>query len=130
LIDTHDLVGFFWASEIDHLIDTVDECTDPGMCEYAELPVGGIMWTAPARPVPLDPGETDNDEAEPVPWSGAELSELWSGVVYGFDKPEWTRFFPEEPRDPPRPSSRHASKTPGMIIPLGRRGKPDTAGGS
>jgi hypothetical protein len=35
----------------------VDECTNAGACEYVEIPPGGIMWTSPAIPVPVDVGD-------------------------------------------------------------------------
>ena len=58
-IDEYDLVGFFYAAEMHDLIIAVDECLDPVDCEYAELPVGGIMWTSPAVTIPIDNGDED-----------------------------------------------------------------------
>lgn len=54
LIDTHDLVGIYSVDSILQLIVIIDECTDPGACEYTRLRFpGGIMWEGPAVPVPV-----------------------------------------------------------------------------
>jgi hypothetical protein len=45
-IDEHDIVGFFFADEMDDFLIAADECTGPADCEYAELPAGGILRAA------------------------------------------------------------------------------------
>lgn len=50
LADTRDLVGFFFAEEVDQLEMIIDECTDVPDCEYVELPEGGMR-----RLVGVDP---------------------------------------------------------------------------
>jgi len=120
LIKNRDLVGFFAADDLIDLMDTVDECTDPGACEYAELPLGGIMWSSPAKAIPLIPGLEDGSEPEPMPWGGAELTELWWNFVYGFAEVEWIPFDDEpEPPEAPGPSGRQIA--PGKVIPLRRK---------
>jgi hypothetical protein len=119
LIQNHDIVGFFAAEEFEDLAMAVDECTDPGACEYVELPPGGIMWTSPAIPVPVDASDREDDEAgiEKLPWARAELSEMWRDVVYGFTADEWTRFDPNAPQDPtPEPPKKPLG--PARVIPL------------
>jgi hypothetical protein len=37
-IDDHDIAGFVLADDLDDLLTTVDECTEPDDCEYVELP--------------------------------------------------------------------------------------------
>jgi hypothetical protein len=56
---TRDIVGFFFADTMEELLDAVDECTEADGCEYVEMPVGGLMWTSPAIPVPIDHGSDD-----------------------------------------------------------------------
>lgn len=49
LIDSHDLVGIYAVESIQQLIVIIDECTDPGACEYTRLRYsGGVMWEGPA----------------------------------------------------------------------------------
>jgi len=119
LIENRDIVGFFAADDFDDLVIAVDECTNVGACEYAELPPGGIMWTSPAIPVPVDIGDREDDEAEiqKLPWASAELSESWWSVIYGYTEDEWTRFDPNAPQDPmPEPPKK--SRGPARVIPL------------
>jgi hypothetical protein len=51
-IDEHDLVGIFVAPNLLALAMLVDECTDPGDCEYQRMKPGGIMWTRKKNPPP------------------------------------------------------------------------------
>jgi hypothetical protein len=122
IIDTRDMVGFFVADEMDELIVAVDECTDPGDCEYIEMPPGGIMWTSPAIPVPLKAGDPEDDDSksEELPWAKAELSELWWSVVYGHSDDEWTEFFPGKPRKPRTPAPRRPLG-PGRVVRFRKR---------
>ena len=55
LIKNRDIVGIFVADELEELVEAVDGCTDIDACEFAELPLGGIMWTGPAIAVPVFP---------------------------------------------------------------------------
>jgi hypothetical protein len=79
--------GIFVADDEDDLAFVMDECTDAPGCEYVELPNGGIMWEAPAKPMPLDAGDPDDDESpvEEIP-IGRRLTDrtlvvhsLWNG---------------------------------------------------
>jgi hypothetical protein len=119
LIQNRDIVGFFAADDFDDLVVTVDECTEVSACEYVELPVGGIMWTSPAVPVPFDVRDREDEEAEieELPWAKAVLSELWWNVVYGYTDDEWTRFDPDAPQDP-TPESPKMLRGPARVIPM------------
>jgi hypothetical protein len=119
LIKNRDVVGFFAADDPDDLLVAIDECTDAGACEYVELPPGGIMWTSPAIPVPVDIGDREDEDAglEKLPWARAELSEMWWDVVYGFADETWTAFDPQTPQDPlPDPPPRRTG--PARVIPM------------
>jgi hypothetical protein len=119
LIQNRDIVGFFATDDIDDLVITVDECTDVAACEYVELPPGGIMWTSPAIPVPIDISDREDESTDikGLPWASVELSESWWSVVYGYTDEGWTRFDPDAPQDPmPEPPKKH--KRPGIVIPM------------
>lgn len=122
-IDDHDLVGFFYADEMDELLIIIDECLDPVDCEYIELPAGGIYWESPAVPVPLEVKDGDIDPNEPekgLPWACAELSESWFSAVDGQTDRKWIPFFPDAPRAPTPEPSQDAS-TSAQVIPMRRR---------
>jgi hypothetical protein len=78
-IEGPDLVGIFVAPDLFSLALLVDECTDPGSCEFQRMKPGGIMWTAPAVAVPIELGDDDDDliSEDPIPWSQASLTESW-----------------------------------------------------
>jgi hypothetical protein len=119
IIDTHDIVGFFYADKMDELLVAIDECTEPVDCEYIELPPGGIYWGSPAVAVPLQfKDETGASEPEKeLPWDRVDLSERWFDAVYGYLDSEWTAFFPNAPRSPaPNPPRRRSG--PGKVIPI------------
>lgn len=119
LVKNRDVVGFFAADNFDELVVAVDECTDVPDCEYIELPAGGIMWTSPAIPVPVDIGDREDEDAEieSLPWATAQLSETWWSVVYGYTDDEWIRFDPDAPQDPiAEPPKRPLG--PARVIPI------------
>lgn len=124
IIETRDLVGIFVADDEDDLEIVVDECTDVPECEYAELPGGGVMWESPAKPVPLDPGDPEDDTSpvEEFPWAGASLTEAWWFVVYGRAEVEWTPFEADPPRPSP-PVPRRKPSGPGRVIQFRKRDK-------
>jgi hypothetical protein len=123
-IDDHDLVGIFNAPNLEQLIFAVDECLDPADCEYQRMGTGGIMWTSPAVPIPIELGDDEDDdptEPDPVPWAAATLTDRWWNLFYGLEGGNWKSFFPDEPRKPwaappPRPMG------PGRVLPMRKRG--------
>ncbi|WP_445490224.1 hypothetical protein [Rhodopseudomonas sp. RCAM05734] len=98
IIETHDLVGIFVCSNLRELAITIDECTDAGECEYIRMASGGIMWTSPAIPIPIElPEDDDGCEPSPMPWGAATFTEIWWGYVYGFrSASRWRKVFPDE----------------------------------
>lgn len=122
LIDTHDSVGIYSVETILQLIVIIDECNDPGGCEYRRLRFpGGVMWEGPAVPVPVDrPEDADGSEPDPIPWGAASVTERWFNVIYGYEECRWKRFYSEDPRPPTEPvlPQRHG---PGRVVPFKRR---------
>src|SRR5579871_1471056 len=92
LIKNKDIVGIFCADDESDLAIVVDECTDAPGCEYMMLPPGGVMWEGKAAPVPLDPGQDEDDEVQPFPWATASLTERWWNFAYGLDEADWLQF--------------------------------------
>jgi hypothetical protein len=129
LINNHDLVGIFIARDFREMLITIDECTDPGSCEYVSLDAGGIMWTDPAIPIPIDVSDTD-DAGNPVPWGQATFTEVWQNYLHGFARLRWKRFFEPDVSDVPEAARRRgaAQQTPAKILPSKippPNGKPD-----
>ncbi|MET4117847.1 hypothetical protein ABIB85_004469 [Bradyrhizobium sp. JR1.5] len=123
LIKNKDFVGIFTADDEIDLELAVDECTDVPYCEYPELPDGGIMWESPAKPVPLDRGDPEDDEApvEEFLWGGASLSERWWSIAYGFEEVEWIPFVeggPAPESDPQVDPAVRRPMGPARIIPI------------
>ena len=134
IIEGHDLVGIFVAPSVLALAVLVDECTDPGSCEYQRLKPGGVMWTSPAVPVPIEDDENADDFTvpDPLPWAGASLTESWWASFYEFsNKGRWRPIEfglediygidPEEPDDPP-PKPASPTRT-ARILPYRKRDK-------
>ena len=94
LSKSRDIVGFFAAENLDELTIAVDEYIDVPAREYVELPVGGIMWSSPAGPVPFNVRDLEDEETEfpELPWASAELSESWWDVIYGYTDETWIAF--------------------------------------
>jgi hypothetical protein len=118
-----DLVGVFFARDTDELMMLVDECTDPGACEYQRMKTGGIMWTSPAIPVPIEtPEDADGTEDDPIPWNGASLTESWFDSFYGYAKGKWKLLVPDgdEPYGPPAPALPQRPG-PGHVVPFRKR---------
>jgi len=88
IIDDHDLVGIFVATNRFQLQMFVDECTDIDECEFAPLPAGGIYWDVPAVQIPVPEGEADDgpnfdpSAAPTVPWSKLTVSDSWFSALY------------------------------------------------
>ena len=72
LIDTRDLVGFYFADDAADLVTIIDECTEVADCEYAELPDGGITWESPAISVPIEIDKEERDSKFPGQSAGLD----------------------------------------------------------
>ena len=119
LSKSRDIVGFFAAENLDELTIAVDEYIDVPAREYVELPVGGIMWSSPAGPVPFNVRDLEDEETEfpELPWASAELSESWWDVIYGYTDETWIAFDLEAPQVPmPEPPQRQMG--PARVVPL------------
>jgi hypothetical protein len=88
IIEDHDLVGIFVATNRFQLQMLVDECTDIDECDFAPLPAGGIYWDVPAVQIPVPEGEADDSPdidpsaAPTVPWSKLTASDSWFRALY------------------------------------------------
>ena len=75
------VVGLFVAPSIVMLATLVDECCDPGSCEYAPAGIGGILVERPTRATwPLsDRAKNDRDGAYEFATGleGAALTQHW-----------------------------------------------------
>jgi hypothetical protein len=130
-IDEHDLVGIFVAPNLFALALLIDECADPGVCEYQRMKPGGIMWTSPAVVVPIISDDDDEDYTapDPIPWSAVSMTESWQDSLYDWsNKGRWRAIEfdlddlyggPEEPDDPP-PSKSPKGQT-ARILPYRKR---------
>jgi hypothetical protein len=70
-----EIVGFFYTT-INGLFWAIDECTDPTICQFAELPEGSIFWESQTKVTwpPLANRKTDDDNFN---MTGASISENW-----------------------------------------------------
>lgn len=66
MVDTHELVGFFWGSK-EMVWDCVDALTDPVFCEYATLPQGGLEAPGKAQAIPTKFDQYEGYEFKLVP---------------------------------------------------------------
>jgi hypothetical protein len=85
---------------------------------------GGLMWTSPAIPIPIEASEDDDGtEEDRVPWAVAGLTEGWWDSFYGYAKGKWKPLYPDEPdglpelaeSEPPRPAG------PGHVVPFRKK---------
>lgn len=125
IIDTHDLVGFFFARDLEELAIIIDEATDPDVCEYVRIGSGGIMWSGPATAVPITWPDDDDDDSlgdpDPLPWSGASVTEEWWDDVYRVTNAKWRPVIPRlRKRRVPHPPSR---SEPAKVLPFRKRPK-------
>jgi hypothetical protein len=125
VIDTRDLVGFFFANGLEELAIIIDEAIDPDDCEYIRIGSGGIMWSGPAIAVPITwPDEDDHDslgDPDPLPWSGASVSEEWWDYVYRATDARWRPVIPRfRKRRAPRLPQR---SQPATVLPFRKRPK-------
>lgn len=82
LKSTRELVGLFVSDQPDDLWMLVDECCDPGSCEYKRLPRGGMYYERAGAPdVPtVYQDEPGTGEKTPDWFAGVALSDHWHDV--------------------------------------------------
>jgi hypothetical protein len=87
IIDSKEAVGIFYVADIDELCEVIDEATDPGICEYALMPHGGVMWPRPhAKAIPLGDIEWEHEKTPMLELIGRiEPSQLWSRALIDTD---------------------------------------------
>jgi hypothetical protein len=69
LVQNRDIVGLR-SRPFQDLVIAVDECTDVPACDHVALPPGGIMWTGPAIPIPVEVDSEDEEaEIKGLPWA-------------------------------------------------------------
>lgn len=106
MIEEHDLVGLYFAETLEQLQDMVDEACNIDICEFAQLPPGGVQWEVPAIeiPVPRNPDpEADPNDGPFIPWKDASATAYWSDALYSGDGLSWEPLFPEAQPAPPPP---------------------------
>ena len=102
------IVGIVAASSLQELFWIVDEMVDPGSCEYAEMPSGGLLWSGNgAALVPYSEhrktfGLPDDDETAYARWraslfKGVGVSEGWlDPLCVDSRRLKWTSLVPDQ----------------------------------
>ncbi|MDN4981784.1 MULTISPECIES: hypothetical protein [unclassified Bradyrhizobium] len=122
LIDSRQIVGFFFVDQPEQLANSVNDWTEGDRCEYVKLPAGGLMWPGSAVAVPMTPGpENDaNWDIPELPFASATMSESWLNLLYGYPPTlRWTKLKPRRKTDstsPPTPTPMGS----GQVIPMRR----------
>lgn len=83
-----ELVGFFVAESLENLAEMIDESLDPGACEVAEIPPGGIIWGDPGAPLVdsrIEADEEEEDERWTDFYKGCQMTEDWGQALYTED---------------------------------------------
>lgn len=114
MVGTRDLVGIYFAYNEDELMMLIDECTDPGLCEFREIQSGGLFWSSPAVDIPLsysEDDEADPDENGPIPIARASFTEGWWLEFFDANE-EWTEVDPVEAKKVRAELKRRAKKPP------------------
>lgn len=84
-----ELVGLFVSPSDEMLWEFVDECCDPGECEFVRLPAGGLyLHQAGAPKVPTLIRDPEDEKSYPDWFSQGTISELWLDIFYGGQPPE------------------------------------------
>lgn len=83
--ENHSLAGIFYADSPARVAYLIDQLTDPNDCEYAELPVGGLLFPGDTATVKTFFESDENRETTFV-------SEEWKmhELKFSVFKSEWT----------------------------------------
>lgn len=91
-----ELVGLFVSDDEDDLAEYVDECTDPYVCEFVELPPGSIHLPDAGAPlVPTIISDATNEHEFPDWFGNCVISELWHDQFYS-ERTEWQQLVPPD----------------------------------
>ncbi|MFK4530414.1 hypothetical protein ABIF90_008395 [Bradyrhizobium japonicum] len=93
-IKKHDLVGVFYAANINDLAYMIDEVLDPDACEYTLIGPGGVIWGEPAIAIPVPRKSNDDEEDEDsnlIPWKDARFTEDWALLAYNESGKRWRK---------------------------------------
>jgi len=93
LKENREIVGIFVA-ERSSLDIAIDECCDPGACEYVKLSMGGIYKDNGGAPAVPHAFNEEYDNPPPDWFSGATISEFWHGAF--FEESTWKSVGREE----------------------------------
>lgn len=99
---SHEVVGIFAATDLDHLAHLVDQCCDPAGLECLPVGEGGIIVPNPTTarwPMRFNSAE-EPDPADEHPLDGAHLDECWHNACQEGD---WQRV-------PPFPASQRSKQ--------------------
>lgn len=130
IVGSRDLVGIFFAWDIIELVILIDECVNPSVCEFTELPPGSLYWSdrSVAIPIRRRRNENDNDETDDndeIPWSRVSLSDSWWYALH--TRQRWEAIDPEragELRKKKRGRKRPNRKSAQIIL-FQRKDKPE-----
>lgn len=82
-IEGHEAVGFFAVEDFDDLLHWIDECTDPSVCEYAEIRSGSIIWPGAAMKVPNPDYDWDREKRSLLAAVGKyDLGGYWGDALF------------------------------------------------
>jgi hypothetical protein len=128
VVGSRDLVGIFVAWDIVELVLLIDECLDPSICEFTELPPGSLYWSERSVVVPIrrrrKESEDYMDDDSEIPWIDVTLSESWWYALH--TRQRWEAIDPQQAstlrkkRGRKRPKRKSA-----QIIMFRRKDKPE-----
>ena len=128
VVGSRDLVGIFFAWDIVELVMLIDECLDPSICEFTELPPGSLYWSEPSVVVPIrrrrNETDDDADDNDGIPWSDVTLSDSWWGSLHS--RQRWEAIDPEQASELKKKRGRKKLKRKSaQIILFQRKDKPE-----
>lgn len=128
VVGSRDLVGIFVAWDIVELVLLIDECLDPSICEFTELPPGSLYWSERSVVVPIrrrrKESEDYMDDDSEILWIDVTLSESWWYALH--TRQRWEAIDPQQAstlrkkRGRKRPKRKSA-----QIIMFRRKDKPE-----
>ncbi len=128
VVGSRDLVGIFFAWDIVELVMLIDECLDPSICEFTELPPGSLYWSEPSVVVPIrrrrNETDDDADDSDGIPWSEVTFSESWWQAFH--TRQRWEAIDPELARELKKQRGRkRPNRKSAQILLFRRKDKPE-----